>query len=247
LPTIDYYLSAEGLEPENAQDNYTERLVALPQLGCSYQRLSVAPATVDLDALGIRADRPLLLCPGAPFKYASRHDGTFVRIARELGRCQFIFVTHDQEALSTTLRLRLEAGFAGAGLDFHEYGVFIPWQPRAAFYGLMRRADVYLDTIDFSGFNTAMQAVECGLPIVTIDGNFLRGRLASGVLKRMGLAELVVASEDDYVALAVRLARDAPYRERLRERIAAARDILFDSVEPVRALEAFLSATIRRP
>ncbi len=42
LPTIDYFLSAECFEPPGAQDNYRERLVALPNLGCHYRRLDVA-------------------------------------------------------------------------------------------------------------------------------------------------------------------------------------------------------------
>jgi predicted O-linked N-acetylglucosamine transferase (SPINDLY family) len=99
---------------------------------------------------------------------------------------------------------------------------------------------VFLDTIGFSGFNTAMQAVECGLPIVTREGRFLRGRLASGILKRMGLPELVAQSEEDYVTLAVKLARDTEYREHIRSRIAASRHLLFEDVAPIRALEAFL-------
>ena len=36
-------------------------------------------------------------------------------------------------------------------------------------------------TLGFSGFNTVMQAVECGLPVVTLRGEFLRGRLGSGI------------------------------------------------------------------
>lgn len=33
LPTIDHYLSAQGLEPEGVGEHHTERLVLLPQLG----------------------------------------------------------------------------------------------------------------------------------------------------------------------------------------------------------------------
>jgi predicted O-linked N-acetylglucosamine transferase (SPINDLY family) len=104
----------------------------------------------------------------------------------------------------------------------------------------MKCADAYLDTIGFSGFNTAMQAVECGLPIVAREGRFMRGRLASGILKRMGLSELVATSEEDYIAIAVRLAQDAEYRRRMRERIVKTRHILFGDLAPVRALEEFL-------
>ena len=46
----------------------------------------------------------------------------------------------------------------------------------------MAQADVFLDSPGFSGFNTAMQAVECGLWIVAYEGARLRGRFASGML-----------------------------------------------------------------
>ena len=105
---------------------------------------------------------------------------------------------------------------------------------------MLKRADVFLDTIGFSGFNTAMQAIECALPIVTLDGRFMRGRLASGILRRMGLSDLIAKSPDEYVRLAVRLARDVGYREEVKQRIVEARPVLFDDVAPIRALEEFL-------
>ncbi len=133
-----------------------------------------------LDDLGIDLPSPLLLCPGTPFKYAPEHDQVFPRIARELGQCRFVFFTYSTPALSGKLRQRLERAFGNEGLDFGRYVTFLPWLTRAGFAGLMQRADVFLDTIGFSGFNTALQAIQCGLPVVTLQGRFLRGRLASG-------------------------------------------------------------------
>ena len=246
LPTIDYYLSAEDLEPVGAQASYSERLIALPHLGCFVQSARVESAAIDLDAWGIEARTPLLLCPGTPFKYAPEHDSIFPEIARRLGRCRFVFFAHWARGLSEKLRQRLATAFSREGLDFDQFAVFIPWQQKPAFYELLRRADVFLDTIGFSGFNTALQAVECGLPIVTREGRFLRGRLASGILRRMGLPELVAQSEEAYVELAVRLARDAEYREHIRGRMVASRHVLFEDMAPIRALEDFLLTTSRR-
>jgi predicted O-linked N-acetylglucosamine transferase (SPINDLY family) len=228
------------LEPPDAGANYTEHLVALPNLGCFYQPHSVVPVPPDFSALGIKDDRPLLLCCGTPFKYLPQHDRVLVRIARELGSCQLVFFDYTTPQLSDKLKLRLKRAFERDGADFARQAVFVPWQSRAHFYGLMRRADVFLDTIGFSGFNTAMQAVEAGLPIVASEGRFMRARLASGILKRMGLAELVTTSEDEYADLAVKLATNPEYRSQVRNRLEASRGILYEDRTPIRALEDFL-------
>jgi len=241
LPTIDHYLSAQDLEPEQAQLHYTERLVALPHLGCYFEPHATEAELPDFERWGIDPGVPLLICPGVPFKYAPQHDLMLAEIARQLGRCRFLFFRHWKRGLSDRLEARLRAAFAAARVDYDATVSFIPWQPRAAFYGWLQRADVYLDTVGFSGFNTALQAVECGLPIVTREGRFLRGRLASGILKRMGLDELVADSATAYVASAVRLVEDAGYSERIAARIEEARDALYRDPAPVRALEVFLA------
>jgi protein O-GlcNAc transferase len=241
LPSIDYYLSAADLEPPGAQANYSERLVALPNLGCFVQAGAVDALPPDRTNCGIEPGVPLLVCPGTPFKYAPEHDWVLAEIARRLGRCRLVFFEHRTRALSAMLRARLAAEFTRRGLAFDENAVFVPWLSRAAFYGLLRSADVFLDSIGFSGFNTALQAVACDLPIVTREGRFLRGRLASGILKRIGVPDLVAVNEEQYVALAVRLAQDAGYRAEIRRRMAAGRPILFEDAAPIRALEDFLA------
>lgn len=240
LPTIDCFLSAQALEPEGAQAHYSEKLIALPNLGCSVSPSRVSTVTVDLARLGIDASVPLLVCPGTPFKYAPEHDALLPTIAQQLGACQFVFFTHWAHELSEKLRLRLAAAFTHAGLDPGRHLRFLPWLSPPEFHALMRRADVCLDTIGFSGFNTALQALECTLPMVTREGRFLRGRLASGILRRLGLHELVARDEQAYVAAAVGLVREPSRRQALRHRIESLRHVLYADPAPVRALEAYL-------
>ncbi len=248
LPTIDYYLSAAGLEPSDAGAHYSERLISLPNLGCAYPVMPVAATEPDLRALAIDGSQPLLICPGTPFKYAPQFDHVFVDIARQIGRCQFVFFTPPVTNQSDLVQQRLRSAFTQAGLQYEDFVVPIPWQQERAFYGLLQRADVYLDTIGFSGFNTATQAVECSLPIVTREGRFMRGRLAGGVLNRIGLQELVVPTEGAYVDLAVRLAKDAEYRQYVRTRMQEAKSVLYDDPAPIRAMESFLTGVVaRRP
>jgi protein O-GlcNAc transferase len=240
LPTIDYFISAQAFEPANADDHYSEKLVQLPNLGCYYSARSVTPGDANLELLGINPSSPILLCPGTPFKYAPEHDKVLVSIAQKIADCQFIFFEIPEKALSSAFRDRLSQAFEREHLNFTDFVRFIPWQKTEAFYGLMQKADVFLDTIGFSGFNTAIQAIECGLPIVTREGLFLRGRLASGILRRMGMTELIASDKTEYVDLVVKLVQDRAYRKEIQEKIIANRSILFDDLEPIRALEQFL-------
>lgn len=239
LPTIDYFLSAEAFEPPDAQRFYSEQLVRLPRLGCHYQPLAVAAEPPDLARLGL-AGRKLLLCAGTPYKYLPAHDRVWVEIARELDECKLVFFHHRKQALSQLLAKRLHDAFRAAGISFEDHVAFIPWQPRPAYFGLLERAYLGLDSISFSGFNTAIQALECGLPVVTLDARFMRGRLASGILRSLGLPELIASSADQFVALIRSIARDPAHRQDLSDRIVANRHTLFGDREAIAAMEEFL-------
>jgi predicted O-linked N-acetylglucosamine transferase (SPINDLY family) len=102
-----------------------------------------------------------------------------------------------------------------------------------------------LDTIGFSGYNTAVQAMECGLPLVTREGRFLRGRLASGVLRRMNLQELIAQTKDGYVDLVVRLVGDRQYRVYIQQEIERRRSILFDDQAAMGPFQDFLESVAR--
>ena len=245
LPTIDHYLSAEHFEDAASDAHYTESLVRLPGLGCCVAPAAVQPvqqaAEITREELRVRADATLVVCGGTPFKYAPEHDAVLVRIARDLPSAQFLFFRTPLAApLTDRLMARLAAAFEADGLDPAAHLVLAPWLPRPRFFGVLLQAQLFLDSIGFSGFNTVMQAVECGLPVVTQRGRFLRGRLGSGLLEHLGLGDLVAADDDAMVALAVSLARDASARADVRERLLARREAMYGDLAPIRALEEHL-------
>jgi predicted O-linked N-acetylglucosamine transferase (SPINDLY family) len=246
LSTVDYYLSAEDFEPVGAQNYYSERLVLLPHLGCCYQPLGTTDAAPDFAHLKIDASLPILLCPGVPQKYAPQHDNVWAEIARRLGKCQLVFFSLSDDIKAARLRERLIVTFESAGLKLESHAVFAPWLNRPTFFGLMKRSTLMLDTLGFSGFNTAIQAIECGLPLVTLEGHFMRGRLASGILRRMGIDELIAKDESTYIELVVRLVRDEAFNRRMRNRIEETRGVLFGDLAPIRAMEDFFRQVATR-
>ena len=240
FPTMDLYLSGELFEPADAQQFYSEKLVPLLNLGNCYAGRVQHPVEPDLKALGIDSTRPILICSGTAFKYQIEHDRVLTQIAGRIEGSQLIFFRQTPDSLSTLLKERLERTFSQAGLEFNKHVRFIPAQPLNIFHGLLRRAHLALDTIGFSGYNTAIQAIESGLPLVTREGRFLRGRLASGILRRIGVTELIAQTTDDYVGLAVRLIEDAEFQRRVRSDILQRRAALYNDVAVIRHLESVL-------
>lgn len=244
IPTIDYYWSSEMFEPDMAQNNYSEQILPLPNLGCWYRPMDVPAVEVNLSNLGIDAEAPMLICPGTSMKYTPQYDQILIEIASRLGECQFIFFKHPPSLYqlfypANQLKSRMENSFANAHLKFDDFVVYIPWQNRSEFYALLKRADIMLDTVGFSGFNTVMQAIECDLPVVTMDGQYMRGRLGSGILKRMKLTETIAKNQEEYIDLAVKLIQDASYRKTIRSKIKESKHVLFEDTAPIRWLEKF--------
>lgn len=247
LPTIDIYLSAETMEPVNAQDHYSEKLICLPNLSVYVDPLSPKPTDPQLEALGLPTDEPLLLCPGTPFKYSPLYDSVLIDIAKGLeglGRGRLVFFSSSSGSMHLQLIDRLRRVFADADVDFDEQVSLVPVLERARFYGLMGRATLMLDTLGFSGFNTALQGIECGLPVLAYDGEFMRGRLASCLMRRLELPELIADSPAKFATRAVELAANSEEVERLRAQIASKRNTLFYDLEAVRGLENALAKEI---
>lgn len=238
LPTIDYFLSSECMEPANGQDHYTEQLVRLPKVGISYPTIQVGAANCQRSTFGLRPDAIVYLSSQAPYKYLPQHDFIYPEIARQVPNAQFMFLRRGiPEA-------RLERAFAAVGLRSQDYCVFSPVLPRPAYFDLLSLSDVYLDTFEWSGGNTTLDAIACSLPIVTCPGSLMRGRHSYGFLKAIGVTDTIAQDAADYIALAVRLAHDRAWSASIRQAIHRSAAILFDNPAATRELETFLKQAI---
>lgn len=246
LPTIDYYLSAADFEPDNAQDYYREKLVLLPNLGSYYEPAYLEPMPFNIDDLNINPATKILISAGMPFKYDPSLDYMFADIAQLEKNIKIVFFEAKPEGLCDEFKKRIENVFNQRGLDLNNQVIFIPAMRAARFHSLMQQAHVYLDTIGFSGFNTAIQAIECNLPIVTLEGKFMRGRFGSALLMRLGLSELVTHSVIEYVGKVDKLIHNESYRLQVREKMLLRKNILYKDKSVIEKLQEFILSVVTR-
>ena len=242
LPTIDLYFSGEMLEATDADTHYRERLVRLPGTGCCTTPIELKPEALPELAVDLsRRHGVRFVIAQTPFKFDPADDALFADIAAAVGECTFILLNDPQFSWATEqLITRLNQAFRSRNLDPEKHLLVIPWLSREKFYALLDLCDIYLDCPSFSGYTTAWQAIHRGLPVVTLEGEFMRQRLASGLLRKIGMTDTIAASKDDYVAIAARLAaecREPGRRAARRDGLKAAAPKADHDIAVVRALE----------
>jgi protein O-GlcNAc transferase len=244
-PTIDCFLSGALIEPPDGAEHYSEKLVRLPNIAFHYEPLNPEPATVTRQELALRPSATAYWCAQSLFKYLPQYDDVFPRIAREAGDCQFVFIRHANKDVTELFRKRLDRAFVAHGLKADDHCVLLDAMSTSRFAAASAQCDVMLDSIGWSGGNTTLEAMAQDLPVVTFEGNLMRGRVSAGMLRMMGMAETVAGTIDDYVALAIRIARDPEWRASLKMRVIRDRERLYRDRTCIAALEEFLERAAR--
>ena len=244
LPTIDYFLSSDLMEPEKAQAHYSEKLVRLPNLGICYEKPSIPEQTKTRSDFQLREEAVIYLSCQSLYKYLPQFDYIFAKIAQRVPQAQFAFIAHPGAAITAQFQARLRRAFAKLGLDSEDYCVVVPRLERVDYLNLNLVSDIFLDTFSWSGGNTTLEAIACGLPVVTCPGEFMRGRHAYGILKMMGMTETIAQDEAEYIEIAIRLGLDADWRQEIVRKISQRHSLLYDDTTCVTALESFYKKVV---
>jgi predicted O-linked N-acetylglucosamine transferase (SPINDLY family) len=246
LPTVDYFLSSELMEPADADRHYCERLVRLPNLGVSYLPPMVPPLALSRADIGLRDDATVYWCCQALHKYLPQHDAVFPRIAARVANAQLVFIRSENGAtVNGVLEERLARAFADHGLSMQQHCVLLPMLEFARFNAVARLSDVYLDSIGWSGFNSMLESLTYDLPPVVLPGSLMRSRHGAAVMTMIGVTETVAADLDGYVEIAARLGNDRAWRREVAGRIHANKSRLLDDRDSVRGLERFLESVVQ--
>jgi len=244
LPTMDYYLSSDLMEPDHAQSFYSETLVRLPNLALYYRPPKFPDKPKSRHDIGLPEDRFIYLSTQSIFKYLPQHDDIYPRIAKAVPQAYFVFLSHQSEFATARFQERLRAVFAARGLNADQFCCFSRRLNFSDFLSLNLGADVLLDSFEWSGGKTTLEAVSCGLPVVTLPGRFMRGRHAYAMLRMINVTETIADNKTAYCDIAIRLARDSDFLTRIRADIAGNRHKLYQDHSFMTALEDFYHSIV---
>ncbi|MCF6149962.1 MAG: tetratricopeptide repeat protein [Candidatus Kuenenia sp.] len=241
---IDYYLSCELMESEQSDTHYSEKLIRLPNIGIYYNIPIVVKGNPPFNTSDIPESKNIYGSVQSLFKYLPEYDFVFSEIAKRDRNAFFLFIEGSQGYVTGTFKSRLKRNFDAVGLHVEHYVKFLPRMSENAFMLLFEQIDVNLDSIGWNGGYTTIGSLFMNCPVVTIAGEFMRGRHSSAMLKRIGVEELIAKSLDDYIEIAVRLGNDKDYKSKIIDKIKVNKSVLFKDKESIKFLDSFFHTVV---
>jgi len=225
IDTVDYYVSSDAIEPANAQELYSEKLLRMPGYFLPrYQRPPAVPAAAG------RGQR-VYFCPQTLFKLHPDFDRALKGILERDAKGE-ILLLGGTPAWEEQVRARLARTLGDAASRVR----FMPPASHAAFLAQIAASDVIIDPFHFGGCNTSCEALALGVPVVTLPSFQLPGRFTMGLYREMGLDACIAQSEEDFVDRAVRLATEPERRRLVSAQILERAAALFDRPDTGRIL-----------
>jgi predicted O-linked N-acetylglucosamine transferase (SPINDLY family) len=235
IPTIDYFLSSELIEPENASEYYSETLVLFQSLPSFYFRLEDCEGSLSRSELGLPDDRTIYLCPQSSFKLHPEFDQMLDAVLDRDRNGVVALVQGIESEWDEVLRARF-----AASIRHRDRILFLPRVDPKRFIHLLKAGDVVLDPLHFGGGRSNYQATFVGTPVVTLPTAAMRTRVATGIYRRLGVLDTIAQDKEQFVDLAVDFANDQDRRREWSARVREGDHLIFEDQTPVRELEAFL-------
>jgi predicted O-linked N-acetylglucosamine transferase (SPINDLY family) len=238
LPTIDYRIVDAITDPPSSDSLHTEKLVRLDGCFLCYTPPPFAPEPGPPPCLGELAAKagagwnPGWFGDAEPVTFGSFNSIRKLSPPAIEAWCKVLHaVPGSRLALKTRglgvpyAQRNLIAQFQAHGIGPERVAMLEMVPSKLDHWNLYRRIDIALDTVPYNGTTTTCEALNMGVPVVTLKGDLHASRVGASLLTAAGLPDLIAATPEEFVRKAAALAADRPalaaLRAGLRDRLRA--------------------------
>lgn len=232
---IDYFITGKLMESKNSQKYYSEKLICLPGLGIDYNFPNVSK--IKKPNIVNKSNATIFLNLQSLFKLLPHDDHIYLDIIKQKPNSCFWFIQGTKNLVTSLFIKRISKLFQNEGYDFKKYFYFHPRCNQEEFFGIIEESDIILDSFNWSGGNTHLEAISLNKPIVTYPSDFMRGRHTYGILKILDVEETIANSKNDYIDIAVKLAENINFRSDIINKIKTNKHKLYNDNKPIKYLE----------
>ena len=232
--SIDYFISSQLCEIENAQDFYSENLIKFNNFSIFHETPLFNKINYDFNGY---KNYNVYGCFQSVFKILPEFDLIIKKILDQDKKAIILFVKDEYEVWYKILLKRWSVSIK----DNLERIKFVDKLSESDFINISGLSKVLLDPIYFGSGNSFIETFQHGTPMVTWPNNFLKTRLALGLYKQMNILDAPIAdSIDSYVNLSVELANNHKKNLNLRTQIIEnSKKYFFNNHQVIKEYEDF--------
>ncbi|HIK10509.1 MAG TPA: glycosyltransferase [Oscillatoriaceae cyanobacterium M33_DOE_052] len=232
MPHIDCYIAGDLTAPPSFQDQYRELLVNIPGSGLCFhyptQGLASAqtPAAMAFphrNSLGITPEAVIFISGANFYKITPELRQTWAKIIAAVPNSVLLLYPFGpawmQAYPKMTFIEQMQAAFTAYGIAPNRLKVLNTLPSRLEVKQVLQLGDIYLDSYPYSGATSLLDPLEVGLPPVVVEGNALRFRQASALLRELQITDLIATDDDSYIKLAIALGTNPQLRQQYRQQI----------------------------
>lgn len=230
---IDYIVADTFLVPSDCREFYSENIIYMPHTFQPNDSIKKISKKISSRAqLGLPDTGFVFCCFNSMYKINKEIFYTWIDILNSVPK-SVLWLCSENEDIQANLREHIRGvGITSDRLIFSKptsYGEYLE---------TYMFADLFLDTAPFNAGTTARDALWCGLPVLTIQGKSFAGRMASSLLKAIGMDHLVTQDLGEYKAIAIKLAQKEECYRSIKNALMAKKEGSSFSIEPyTRSLE----------
>lgn len=230
--SVDSFVLGTSVAPSHVSEDYTEAVCWAPGAG---QAFDIPPAPkMNADAIHVTRkrlgveDAAVMLVSGAMTdKIGAEVLQVWTRILATVPEAVLVlypFAASWQQTYDGSIfNARMAEACKAADVDPRRVRI-LPPIPNAEVKQVLAAADLYLDSFPYSGATTTVEALQCDLPVIAMQGKTQRGHQAAGWLTEFGLGDQVASASQTYVDIVTDLAGNPDRLSKVRARIAKSRD-----------------------
>ncbi|MBV1776442.1 tetratricopeptide repeat protein [Burkholderiaceae bacterium DAT-1] len=238
----DYILADPQVIPQEHEAYYSEKVLRMPHCYLPTDASLMAERPTPLRATYGLPETGVIFCS---FNHEHKINpdvfGSWMRIMQQVPGSVLWLMGRNEMVIRN---LQEEAGRHGISAERLIFASRVPsLSDHLARYQL---ADMFLDTFPYNAHTTASDALLSGLPVITLAGHSFPSRVASSLLKAVGMESLITHSREEYEQLAIRLANAPAELAAIKQRLNDNKRSypLFDTAGFCHDLEALLARTL---
>jgi len=213
---IDYIVADHTIIPESDRQYYCEKVAYLPHTYMVDDSKRVASSKVFTRQECNLPENAFIFCSfNNSYKFNQQALDSWSRILLNTGN-SILWIPKDNAQFNANIVFEFEQRGIAASRIIFATRVELMTDHLARF----ALADLFLDASPFNGHSTVVDSLKADVPVITRPGNSFASRVAASLLNAIHLPELIVATQEEYEALAIDLATNPQRLVNIKQRLS---------------------------